>query len=169
MLTSALLISTSLVLGQAEEPPSRLDYRKTLDRFTGAWKMELTTEAGEPLTLLASYEWILNRNAQLVTTSAEIGDRAQVIYKELRGWDADTKQITGLGFRMGGGHEEKVTTIEAEKVVTKTRRVRADGRTLSFTQTITFKDRDTIINEITDRRVGEEQRDDVTIEWKRVE
>jgi hypothetical protein len=171
MLMSALLITTSLVLGQAQEPPSNFEHLKALDCLTGTWITEGIPKAGEePFDVLMSFEWILNKNVQLLIGSIRSGDgEVTEIVRRTRMWDTASKQIKSMSVNSTGGHKFSTITIRDEQIIDKATGVNGEGETVSSTTVYrNVKDDSCIIDWKDRKKDGERLEDFMDLECKRV-
>ena len=169
MLTSALLITASLVLGQAEKPQSNFEHLKALDSVTGEWIGTVQTEDGsEPIEVLLSYEWVLNKNVQLGVLSIKRDDEKIEALRVMRVWDAATKQIKVFVVSFEGAHSHGTATVKDNQHVQKTVGVDSEGKKLSDTLVFKEIEDDSFTVIATDRKKGDERLPDLTAVYKRV-
>ena len=80
MLSSTLLVVSSLVVGQAEEPTSNYEHLKGLQSFIGTWEAKGTLPEGEgefsgrEYDVRISCRWAVGRNAQAIESNIKLGE-----------------------------------------------------------------------------------------------
>jgi hypothetical protein len=99
MLSTALLLAASMVVGQAGDTEQHL---KGLQWFVGEWRAEVqlqegipgVAEKGDQMEVLGSHRWILGRNAIQVDWTHKINGAEVSMGRGLIGWDGLSNTIT---------------------------------------------------------------------------
>lgn len=171
-LTAVVLVS-SLAVGQVEQPA----YRQQLDGwakgFAGEWVSEFVAEQdvgpvkkGEKFNAYHSYKWSPDKEALYLTYSAEIGGKTFDTTKGIAGWDAVKKAIVVRWFDSLGSTGEFAFTKKGQGWHYTWRSSDADGGEYLWTGTITIESGIQRVHE-TNRKVKGEARPDQDLTWKR--
>ena len=175
MLSSTLLVVSSLVVGQAEEPVSHYEHLKGLESYVGEWigKGQVSEEsdaptAGEEITVRVTTDWILNRNVLVADWEVEVGGEIFNQGKWLWWWDTKSKQIRALSVMTNGGHGESIWTKKGDKWIAKWTGARGNGEDSPSVLTTSFVGDDTLIHVWTEQKRGDKPQPDGRVEYKRV-
>jgi hypothetical protein len=170
MLTGTLLLVSSLIVGQVEEPVSHYEHLKGLECYVGTWigKGRVSEHAdhlaGEETTVPVTIEWILNKNVLVADWKVEV--RGQVVNqgKWLWWWDTRAKQIKALSVMTMGYYGESVWTKQGDKWVAKWNGGTPDGKASSEVLTTITQGSDVLIHESTEiMHDGKSQPDSRTV------
>ena len=116
MLSTALLLAMSMVMGQAEkadQPTQKVatnEHLKVLEPLIGTWLHKhpagidwesVGVKTGDPLITRAVYSWVANGNGIQLVRTEELPSGKLIFERrrELIAWNAETKQI--VSFRIG--------------------------------------------------------------------
>ena len=176
MLSSTLLVVSSLlVVGQAEEPVSHYEHLKGLEFYVGEWigKWQIPKDAddpaaGEEVTVPVTTKWILNRNVLVADWKSEV--RGEVVNqgKWLWWWDTKAKQIRALSVMTMGGYGESIWTKQGDKWVAKWTGATGNGEDSHSVLTTSVVGSDIIIHEWTQQKRGEKPQPDYREEFRRI-
>jgi uncharacterized protein (TIGR02246 family) len=134
-------------LPDAELTPA--DHLKELEWLVGDW-VEETPEA----VVVTSIAWADNKNFLVRSYDVRVKGRAAITGTQRIGWDPLTKQFKSWVFDDRGGYGEGLWTRRGNQWIVKATGVRADGRTTSATQVLTYVNQDTLRWKSIDRTLG---------------
>jgi hypothetical protein len=167
MLSAAIVLASSVVLGQADAPVSNYEHLKAIEWLIG--EIEWTAEAeeavpgvcekGDKLQGSAEHEWILNKNAIEVELSIKTADGGVEIlaHQGIIGWDAGEKRIVSGGFNSLGGHGVSTWIQEGDKWLLKGKGVTGDGKKTTSTLIVSKIGDKSFTIQTVDRTEGDEK------------
>ena len=173
MLSSAVVLAASMVLGQADTSDiARRELKEFGDAVVGRWMGEIVLVAdmpgigkkGDKLNGYCTIAWILDRTA--IQWDWNIGS---LTGRSITAWDARTKQIKEYGTDSSGEILEKTIAKDGDKWVWKFVRIATDGTKSESTTTVMIEDGGlTHVHVGTNRLRGSEKLPDYRDVWKRV-
>ena len=175
MFSSALLVVSSLVLAQVEEPVSHYEHLKGLECYVGEWigKGQMPTDAGdssavEEATIPVTVKWMLNRNLLVGEWKVEVGGEIINEGKWMWWWDTKAKQIRALSVATMGGYGESVWTKQGDKWVAKWTGAMGNGDDAPSVLTTSVVGSDILVHDWTQQKRGDKPRPDRREEFRRV-
>jgi hypothetical protein len=174
MLSSTLLVVSSLVAGQAEEPVSHYEHLKGLEFYVGEWvgtgqvSEEADRHPGAEVTVPVTIEWMLNKNVLVGNWKVMVDDKTVNQGKWLWWWDTKAKQIRALSVMTIGDYGESVWTKQGDKWIAKWTGAAADGEDSPSVLTTSVVGSDGYIHEWTQRKRGDKTLPDGRTDFKRV-
>ena len=166
MLSSAVLLAASMVVGQAAEPNIPSDVIESLGYYVGEWKSE-RTENGRIHASQFTAEWMPGKYCTILRGKVQSpdGDRQFTL---LSGWDVLTKEVVDYSYGSDGSQSMERWKIVSPTVEESTSTgVSVDGKPTSATYRIEKKGSDLFIQTITNRKEGDESKPDVVLEYKK--
>ena len=145
MLSTALVLTASMVLGQVEAPEQFKEYGKS---FAGEWTGEFeldanipgVAKAGDKAAVRGTTKWILNNTALEGNWSADLNGKPAGTGKWIAGWDRSSSEIVSFGFNSFGGRGQSVFKKVGDRWIETATFVGADGRKNTETSIIVFSD-----------------------------
>ncbi len=132
------------------------EHLKELEWLVGDW-VEETDQA----VVLTSVAWVDDKNYLLRTFDVRVKGKPALTGSQRIGWDPLTKQIKSWVFDSRGSYGDGLWTRSGNQWLVKASGVRADGRTTSATQILTYVNHDTMRWKSIDRTVGDQISEDI--------
>jgi uncharacterized protein (TIGR02246 family) len=135
---------------------SHYEHLKELEWLVGDW-----VEESESAVVVSSVGWADNRSFLLRSFEVRVTGKPALTGTQRIGWDPLTKQIKSWVFDSQGGYGDGLWMRSGNQWVIKATGVRADGRTATATQVLTYLNNETLRWKSIDRTLGSEIRGDV--------
>jgi uncharacterized protein (TIGR02246 family) len=135
---------------------SHYEHLKELEWLVGDW-----VEESESAVVLSSVGWADNKNFLLRSFEVRVTGKPALTGTQRIGWDPLTKQIKSWVFDSQGGYGDGLWTRSGNQWVIKATGVRADGRTATATQVLTYLNNESLRWKSIDRTLGGEIRHDI--------
>ena len=113
MLSGAVLLAASIVVGQATEPNIPKEVVESLGYYVGEWKSE-RTENGQVHTSQFTTEWVPGKYCTIIRGKVQSPDGGMQSTL-LSGWDALTKEVVDYSYGSDGSQ-----SMERWKIVSPT-------------------------------------------------
>ena len=145
MLSTALLLVGSMVVGQAEVPEQFKEYGKA---FAGKWISEFELDAdipgvakrGDKVAVRGTTDWILENTAVEGNWSADLNGKPAGTGKWIASWDRSSNEIVSFGVDSFGGRGQSVFKKVGDRWIETATYVGPDGRKTTETSIIVFSD-----------------------------
>jgi hypothetical protein len=167
MLSTAVLLAASMVVGQADGPGSNYEHLEKIEWLIG--EMEWTSEAeddvpgvcekGDKLCGWAEHEWVLNKNAIEVHVKIKTATEGKEVlaYRGMIGWDAKEGKIVSAGFDSTGGRGMSTWVQDGDSWSLKGKGCNGEGKETSSTLIVAKVDDNHISIHTVDRWEGGEK------------
>jgi hypothetical protein len=171
MFSTALLLATTMVVGQVESQPSR-QLSAYADAVVGEWTGEATLAfdipgmgtKGQKITGTATTQWTLEKAA--IECEWKFGGATG---KWIANWDAEKKIIRVCEFVSNGNFAVGTVVRKQDKWTVATEGASGDGKHFTGTAIMTLGDIGaTLTWDETDQMLGGERQPDFRHVWKRV-
>ena len=126
MLSTAIMLAASIVLGQAEQVSPHYEHLKGLEQFVGEWQTAMSQKGVEVFKGTATYKWAKNKPFLLATYCDEKGE---LVATEVFCWDAATSKMRLWSFKPDGGRNEAVISVEGNVFSGDYDMIQPDGTT----------------------------------------
>lgn len=141
---------------QPEKDSSHYQRLKELEWLVGDWVQE-----SEGAVVSSTFNWSDNQNFLVRSFDVRVAGKPALTGTQRIGWDPLTKQFKSWVFDDQGGYGEGLWTRAGDQWVIKATGVRADGRTATATQVLTYINKDTMSWKSIDRTRGDQIVDDI--------
>ena len=126
MLSTAIIMATTMALGQADQVSPNYEHLKALEVFVGDWHATLTQKDVEVYKGTVSYKWLKNKGFLQATALDEKGDH---VATEILGWDTAAQTMRLWTFKPDGGRNEAVISVEGNVFSGDYDMIQPDGTT----------------------------------------
>jgi uncharacterized protein (TIGR02246 family) len=132
------------------------DHLKELEWLIGDW-----VEESPDAVIFTSIAWTDNKNFLLRSFDVRVKGKPALTGTQRIGWDPLAKQIKSWLFDSDGGHGEGLWMRSGDQWIIKASGVRADGRTTTATQVLTYVNKETLRWKSIDRTLGSDVSQDI--------
>jgi len=175
---AVLVVVASSALGQAKAEATKEHLKQLGDILVGKWVLESTTDItvegickqGDKFVENTSYEWVPNQLALLEKRAYQINGKTVAEGVTLIGWDAPKTQIRSTYFDSLGGSWQSTWRKTRHGFLVQHKGVSGDGKNSPSKNTATVSpDGKTLTVKITARVYGDDELEDKTIVYRRVQ
>ena len=172
MLSTALLLAASMVVGQAEKPDLLHEWAND---FGGTWTSNQAAERelpgllkqGETFDVISTVKWALEGSVLQIDNIATKSNGQQIALTGLIAWDPSTQKVKMVWFHEATAWGELLYRKEGDKWIADWSMIDTDGTRETSKLTMTLTDRNTQTYDMTNRMRNNESLPDQVFVLKR--